>query len=240
LVPSGVPDRWAVLAGVRAQRARHIPLVTEGMVNSVETTLHASPGRADEIHSLITSELKPGGGWSRTGWRPARRLRNPVRAIRLPVDRAGRGPAAPRCGVTSVDVDDISGPACGRCSGFTQPRLGRAAHPRRRQAIRHWIRRAACDRAGASLRSASATGHSTSDQRVAGNRYLVEVRPLRNRTELVFSLLIEQRGRIVVEHDEIVTAIDAGDRSYAGRERPPGGCAELAQRPAGDKLAVAE
>lgn len=208
---------------------------------------------ADEIHGLITSgELKPGERLVED--RLAARLgvsRNPVReAIRL-LESTGLVEVLPRRGayVTSVDVDDIIQVLHLRAvlEGYAAACAAERRTPDDVKAIRHWIKEGrAATRAGDIVRSAEChRSFHLEIERVAGNRYLVEVsEPLRNRTELVFSLLIEQRGRITwSEHDEIVTAIDAGDpeaarravNDHLGRVQ-----AELAQRPAGDKLAVAE
>lgn len=208
---------------------------------------------ADEIHGLITSgELKPGERLVED--RLAAQLgvsRNPVReAIRL-LEATGLVEVRPRRGayVTTVDVADIIQVLQLRAvlEGYA---AGLAAEQHTGddvKAVRTWIREGrAATRDGDVVRSAEChRAFHLEIERIAGNRYLAEVsEPLRNRTELVFSLLIEQRGGITwSEHEEICKSIDARDperarqavNDHLGRVQ-----AELARRPTHEVLAVAE
>lgn len=206
---------------------------------------------ADEIHGLITSgELKPGERLVED--RLAAQLgvsRNPVReAIRL-LESTGLVEVRPRRGayVTSVDVDDIVQVL--QLRAVLEGHAAACAAERRTaddvKAIRRWIKEGrTATKDGDVVRSATChRSFHLEIERIAGNRYLADVsEPLRNRTELVFSLLLEQRGRITwSEHDEIATAIANGDPDKARQavaDHLARVQAELVRRPAGGKLAV--
>lgn len=205
---------------------------------------------ADEIHGLITSgALEPGERLIED--RLAAQLgvsRNPVReAIRL-LESTGLVEVRPRRGayVTSVDVEDLVQVLQLRAvlEGYAAAQAAEHRTAEDLAAVRRWITEGrAATKDGDIVRSAEChRSFHLEIERMAGNRYLAEVsEPLRNRTELVFSLLIEQRGRVTwSEHEAIVKAIAAGDAAGAERavSRHLGRVqAELMQRPPDERLA---
>lgn len=180
---------------------------------------------ADEIHAMITSgELRPGERLVED--RLAESLgvsRNPVReAIRL-LESTGLVEVQPRRGayVATVDVDDLRQLLAvrARLEGYTAELAAARRTDEDVAAVRQWVEagRAATE-AGDLVRAAEChRGFHKEVERIAGNRYLAEVGgPLLNRTELVFSLLLDARGGITwSEHDHIADAIGAGDPEAA-------------------------
>jgi DNA-binding GntR family transcriptional regulator len=180
---------------------------------------------ADEIHALITSgELKPGERLVED--RLAAELgvsRNPVReAIRL-LEATGLVEVRPRRGayVITVDTNDLIEVLQIRSvvEGWAAAEAAKHRTPEDIEAIRRWIREGRqATKEGNVVRSAECHRlFHVEIERLARNRRLAEVtEPLRNRTELVFSLLLEQRGNVTwSEHEQICTAIEAGDPDRA-------------------------
>lgn len=180
---------------------------------------------ADELHSMITTgQLRPGERLIEDQLAAALGVsRNPVReAIRL-LESTGLVEVRPRRGsyVASIDIDDLQQLLAVRAllEGRAAELAAQNATPDDAARVRAWVEagREATE-AGDVLRAAEChRGFHTEVERLAGNRYLAEVaRPLLNRTELVFSLLLERRGQATwVEHDAIATAIEAGDGAAA-------------------------
>jgi len=180
---------------------------------------------ADEIHAMITSgELKPGERLVED--RLAESLgvsRNPVReAIRL-LESTGLVEVKPRRGayVATVDLDDLRQllEVRVRLEGYAAELAAERRTPDDVIAVRRWIKEGrAATKEGDIVRAAQChRGFHKEIERIGGNRYLAEVgEPLLNRTELVFSLLLDLRGGITwSEHDHICRAIDAGDPAAA-------------------------
>lgn len=180
---------------------------------------------ADEIHAMITSgQLRQGERLVED--RLAESLgvsRNPVReAIRL-LESTGLVEVIPRRGayVATVDVDDLRQllEVRRRLEGYAAELAAEHADDEDVTRIRSWIEEGrAATEAGDVVRAAQChRGFHKEVERIAGNRYLSEVsEPLLNRTELVFSLLIDMRGGITwSEHDQICAAIEVADPAAA-------------------------
>ena len=195
------------------------------MASLGETHRTLREAAAEEIHALILKgELAPGERLVED--RLASQLgvsRNPVReAIRL-LESTGLVQVLPRRGayVATVDVDDLeqllemraviegyaAEVAARQGSGEGAARLGDViATGREATEQGDIVRAAACHRE-----------FHLEIERMAGNRYLTEVAaPLRNRTELVFSLLLDTRQGVTwTEHQAIHDAIAAGEPAAA-------------------------
>jgi DNA-binding GntR family transcriptional regulator len=182
---------------------------------------------AAELHGMIMrGELQPGERLVED--RLAEQLgvsRNPVReAIRL-LESTGLVEVVPRRGayVTRLDLEDVREllDLRGVVEGYAAALAAERATEADLAAVGRWITDgiAATER-GDKVRAAEChRGFHIEIERIAGNRYLDEVvRPLRNRTEMVFSLLLEQRGTYSWnEHQRILDAIAARDPEAARR-----------------------
>lgn len=182
---------------------------------------------ADEIHGMIMrGELGPGERLVEE--KLAEQLgvsRNPVReAIRL-LESTGLVEVRPRRGayVSSVDVDDLREVLAvrGLIEGHAAELAAGRAGPGDVAAIDGWIERGeAATAAGDPLGAAAChRGFHLAVEEAGGNRYLgVAAGPLRSRTEMVFSLLLPERGPVSwAEHRAIRDAIAGGDGPEARR-----------------------
>lgn len=180
---------------------------------------------AEEIHALIRSgELKPGERLVEDRLAEALGVsRNPVReAIRL-LEATGLVEVRPRRGayVATVDVDDLRQllEVRSRLEGFAAELAALRGTPDDVAAVRRWVSDGrAATKEGDVVRAAEChRSFHREIERIAGNRYLTEVtQPLLNRTELVFSILLDQRGGITwSEHDSICEALEARDPEAA-------------------------
>jgi DNA-binding GntR family transcriptional regulator len=180
---------------------------------------------AAELHGMIMrGELQPGERLVED--RLAEQLgvsRNPVReAIRL-LESTGLVEVVPRRGayVTRLDVADVREllDLRGVVEGYAAALAAERATEADLAAIDRWIAEGvAATEGGDKVRAAEChRGFHIEIERIAGNRYLDEVvRPLRNRTEMVFSLLLEERGTFSWnEHRRIREAIAARDPDAA-------------------------
>ena len=180
---------------------------------------------AAEIHSLILlGELAPGERLVED--RLASELgvsRNPVReAIRL-LESTGLVEVVPRRGtyVTSVDVDDLGQLLELRTviEGYAAELAATRATPDDVAALTAIVTSGldATERGDVVTAAGAHRSFHQELERVAGNRYITEVAaPLRNRTELVFSLLLDRRRQLTwTEHEAIVAAIGTGDGAGA-------------------------
>lgn len=152
--------------------------------------------------------------------------RNPVREAIRSLEATGLVEVEPRRGayVCRVDVDDVRQllELRGLIEGYAAELAAARHRPEHIAALDDCIARG--DAASVSNDNVEAAEshrdfHLTIEE-AAGNRYLEEVvAPLRHRTEMVFSLLVETRGHLAWdEHRAIRDAIAAGDGALA-RER---------------------
>lgn len=205
---------------------------------------------ADEIHTMITTgELAPGERLVEDRLAEALGVsRNPVReAIRL-LEKTGLVEVIPRRGayVTTIDLDDLRQLLAvrQRLEGYAAELAAERRQPGDGEAIRRWIKEGrAATKEGDPVRAAEChRGFHREIERIGGNRYLGEVsEPLLNRTELVFSLLVDHRGpQTWAEHEEICRAIEAGDPEWAHRAVEEHLGAVVAGLENRDDIAVAE
>jgi DNA-binding GntR family transcriptional regulator len=180
---------------------------------------------ADEIHGMILrGDLAPGDRLVED--RLAEQLgvsRNPVReAFRL-LEATGLVEVLPRRGayVASFDLQDLQEllELRGAVESYAAGRAAERATPDDVAAIDRWIADGvAATEAGDPVRAAEChRGFHVEVERIAANRYLDDVvQPLRNRTEMVFSLLLDEKGHISwAEHVRARDAIAAGDADDA-------------------------
>ena len=201
---------------------------------------------ADEIREMIRSgQLQPGERLLED--RLAEQLgvsRNPVReAIRV-LENTGLVEVTPRRGayVATLDIDRAVELLELRSvlEAFAAQLAARRRTSEQLDEMRRWFE-AGRDATAANDPVHAAHAHRQfhlAIERAAGNSYLgPAVEPLRAQTELVFSLLVDRRGLIGWhEHDDILTAIEAGDADAAQRCHGP--AHELgARRPAARRAA---
>lgn len=201
------------------------PITLAAMASLGETHRTLREAAADEIHALILNgELAPGERLLED--QLASKLgvsRNPIReAIRL-LESTGLVEVIPRRGayVTKVDVEDLEQllEMRGVVEGYAAEL---AATHRSDDDVRYLAEivdngRAATARGDIVKAAACHREFHLDIERMAGNRYLTEVaEPLRSRTELVFSLLLDTRRELTwAEHEAIADAIAGGDRDGA-------------------------